>query len=200
MFERFTPTARAVVVDAQAQTQRLRHRRVGTEHLLLALLRHGGGAASALREVGVTAEAVQAAIDRCLRTALGSLSEDDAAALKAIGIDLGEVWARIEASFGPVPPAVPPDEPRRRFGLRRSRKACGERPEGRRPFSPRSKKVLELSLREAIRLGHNYIAAEHILLGLLRENGGLAAKILADAGVDFAELRAHSEAALRAAA
>jgi ATP-dependent Clp protease ATP-binding subunit ClpA len=199
MFERFTSAARAVVFDAQAETQRLRHRRIGTEHLLLALLHHGGGAATALRDVGVTTDGVQAAIDRYLCEAPGGLGEDDAAALRAFGIDLDEVRARIEASFGPEPPALRPERPSRWFGLRRSRPASECR-EGRRPFSPRSKKVLELSLREAVRLGHKHIAAEHILLGLLRENGGLAAKILAEAGVDFAELRARAEAALRAAA
>lgn len=200
MFERFTRAARAVVIDARAQTRRLHHRRVGTEHLLLALLRHGDSAAAALRGVGVTAEAVEAAIDRHLRNAPGILGEEDAAALRAIGVDLFEVRARIEENFGPVPLTPQPEEPRRWFGLRRSRTARGESAGGHLRFSPRSKKVLELSLREAIRLKHKEIGAEHILLGLLRENRGLAATILAEAGVDFADLRHRAEATLRAAA
>ena len=84
---------------------------------------------------------------------------------------------------------------------RRPRAAAG----GRRryvggPFSPRSKKVLELSLREALRLRHRHIGTEHILLGLLREGHGLAALVLTEAGVDLDDLRRRVEAALRTAA
>ncbi|WP_306216303.1 Clp protease N-terminal domain-containing protein [Actinoplanes sp. RD1] len=68
------------------------------------------------------------------------------------------------------------------------------------PFSKRNKKVLELSLREAIRLKHNYIAPEHIMLGILREGQGLAARILADQGVDFELLRADLTRSLGSAA
>jgi ATP-dependent Clp protease ATP-binding subunit ClpA len=57
------------------------------------------------------------------------------------------------------------------------------------PFSPRAKKVLELSLREALRLNHKFIAPEHLMLGILREGQGLAARILADRSVDFDQLR-----------
>jgi ATP-dependent Clp protease ATP-binding subunit ClpA len=200
MFERFTPTARAVVVDAQEECRRLRHQYIGTEHLLLALLRHGEGAVAVLRDVGVTAELVEADIDRHLGNAPGSLGEDDAAALRSIGIDLDEVRARVEENFGPVLLTPPPEERRRWFGLRRSRKAHGEHVGGHIHFAPRSKQVLELSLREAVRLKHKEIGAEHILLGLLREERGLGARILADAGVDFADLRHRIEATLRAAA
>jgi ATP-dependent Clp protease ATP-binding subunit ClpA len=200
MFERFTSSARSVVVDAQTECRRLRHQRIGTEHLLLALLRHGDGAAAALRDVGVTPDLVEAAIDRHLRNAPGSLGEDDAAALRSIGIDINEVRARVEENFGPVPLTPPTEERRRWFGLRRSRTARGEGTGGHIPFSPRSKQVLELSLRETLRLKHKEIAAEHILLGLLRENRGLAAKILAEAEVDVADLRRRVEAALRTAA
>ncbi len=68
------------------------------------------------------------------------------------------------------------------------------------PFSARSKKVLELSLREAIRLRHRHIGTEHILLGLLREGNGLAALALTEAGVDLADVRQRVEVALRASA
>lgn len=81
--------------------------------------------------------------------------------------------------------------PRRRWGRRRY---VGG------PFSPRSKKVLELALREAIRLRHHHIGTEHILLGLLREGNGLAALVLAEAGVDLDDLRRRVETALRTAA
>ena len=57
------------------------------------------------------------------------------------------------------------------------------------PFTPRAKKVLELSLREALQLGHNYIGTEHILLGLVREGNGVGAQILLDLGVDLAQAR-----------
>ena len=62
-------------------------------------------------------------------------------------------------------------------------------PSGHIPFTPRAKKVLELSLREALQLGHNYIGTEHILLGLIREGEGLAARVLVDAGVDLSAVR-----------
>ena len=64
-----------------------------------------------------------------------------------------------------------------------------ESPKGHIPFTPRAKKVLELSLREAIGLGHNYIGTEHILLGLVREGEGVAAQVLTDLGITLAELR-----------
>ncbi|EEH64602.1 ATPase family associated with various cellular activities (AAA) [Gleimia coleocanis DSM 15436] len=62
-------------------------------------------------------------------------------------------------------------------------------PTGHIPFTPRAKKVLELSLREALQLGHNYIGTEHILLGLIREGEGVASKVLVKLGADLAELR-----------
>ena len=62
-------------------------------------------------------------------------------------------------------------------------------PSGHIPFTPRAKKVLELSLREALQLGHNYIGTEHILLGLVRENEGVAARILADFDADSEKIR-----------
>jgi hypothetical protein len=63
-------------------------------------------------------------------------------------------------------------------------------PEGHIPFTARAKKVLELSLREALQLGHNYIGTEHILLGLLREGEGVAAAVLTEMGVEFSAARA----------
>ena len=65
----------------------------------------------------------------------------------------------------------------------------GSSPSGHIPFTPRAKKVLELSLREALQLGHNYIGTEHILLGLLREGEGVAAQVLVKLGADLARVR-----------
>ena len=67
---------------------------------------------------------------------------------------------------------------------------------GRPPFTPRAKKVLELSLREAVRLEHNYIGTEHLLLGLLREADGVGAQVLTGLGADLSELRANVESLL----
>jgi hypothetical protein len=65
----------------------------------------------------------------------------------------------------------------------------GSAPSGHIPFTPRAKKVLELSLREALQLGHNYIGTEHVLLGLIREGEGVAAQVLGDLGADLATVR-----------
>jgi ATP-dependent Clp protease ATP-binding subunit ClpA len=204
MFERFTHSARAVVIDAQEEARRLKHQRIGSEHLLLAMLRTDGGAATLLSAEGITLEGVEAAIDRLVGAGPGALGAEDAAALRAIGIDLDEVRARIEENFGPVPLAPPPvEEPRRwRFGRRRrsERRPQGIGPVRHLPFSPRAKKVLELSLREALRLESNRIGSEHILLGIIRDNEGLAARIMADAGVDFRAMRSRIEDSLREAA
>src|SRR2546430_357104 len=127
----------------------------------------------------------------------GGLGDDGAAALKAIGIDLPAVRAKIEELFGPGALDPPDPEPRRGL-LRRRRTPQG--PTNRIPFAARSKKVLELSLREALRLGHNYIGSEHILLGLIREGEGLAAQILVESGVSLDDLRARTMAALNQAA
>jgi ATP-dependent Clp protease ATP-binding subunit ClpA len=62
-------------------------------------------------------------------------------------------------------------------------------PSGHIPFTPRAKKVLELSLREALQLGHNYIGTEHLLLGLIREGDGVAAQVLLNLGADLEETR-----------
>jgi ATP-dependent Clp protease ATP-binding subunit ClpA len=195
MFERFTREAREVVVGAQEAARRLAHRRIGTEHLLLSLLANGGGTAGVMNDHAVTTQTVETAIARHLGNAPGMLGPADAAALKVIGIDLDQVRAHLEANFGPEPfarPAAP--QPRRRFGLRRSQRDDeGPPPTGHIPFSPRAKKVLELSLREALRLKHREIRSEHILLGLIREGEGLAAKILVEAEVDLRGLRAEVE-------
>jgi hypothetical protein len=115
------------------------------------------------------------------------LGARDAEALRAIGIDLDAVRAQVEQRFGPGALEVPAESAAWRGWLGRRRPAGP--PQGHIPFSARAKKVLELSLREATALRHGYIGAEHLLLGLVREGEGLAAKVLHDAGVDLPDLR-----------
>jgi ATP-dependent Clp protease ATP-binding subunit ClpA len=190
MFEQFTTPGREVVTGARAQADQLGHRHVGTEHLLLALLAPAAGApATLLAAAGLTEASVRADITRL--TGAGQFGESDVAALEAIGIDLNAIKAKLEESFGPG--ALEPEVPPTRYGLF-GRKVSGGR------FTPRAKKVLELGLREAVRLKHNYIGTEHLLLGLIREGEGLAAQIMHEAGVPFDALRHDLERALRAAA
>ena len=135
MFERFTERARQVVVLAQDEARGLKHNYIGTEHLLLGLLREEEGlAARVLEGLHVTAEEVRAQVRRII-------GEGD------------------EVAVGQI------------------------------PFTPRAKKVLELALREAMSLGHNYIGTEHVLLGIARENQGVAARILLDFDVDAEKIR-----------
>jgi hypothetical protein len=135
MFERFTERARQVVVLAQEEARTLKHNYIGTEHILLGLLREEEGlAARVLESLDITVERVRGQVVRIV----GS----------------GE-----EVTSGQI------------------------------PFTPRAKKVLELALREALSLGHNYIGTEHILLGLVRENEGVAARILLDFDADSETVR-----------
>lgn len=168
MFERFSKPAREVVMHARQEAQDQGHRHVGTEHLLLGLVWQPGGAHDALVAAGLTHARVAEAI--AASTMLGSV---DAAALKTVGIDLDAVLSRITETFGSdaLQRAMPP---RRRW---------------RGGVTPRVKKVLALALREAIHLGSNTIGTEHILLGILRDGDGRAARILADAGISADELR-----------
>ncbi|MHB0977555.1 MAG: ATP-dependent Clp protease ATP-binding subunit [Candidatus Aquicultorales bacterium] len=135
MFERFTERARRVVVFAQEEARMLNQNYIGTEHLLLGLIRE---------EEGVAAKALQ-----------------------NLGISLYDVRAQVEEIIGRGTSA----------------------PVGHIPFTPRAKKVLELSLREALQLGHNYIGTEHILLGLIREGEGVAARVLYNLGADLDRVR-----------
>ena len=188
MFERFTKPARAVVGSAESEARRLRQPQIGTEHFLLALLdEDSGGAYTVLHTAGLDREQVRTEVERLVGRSARVLTDADAEALKSIGIDLDAVLASVERSLGPdawVPVVGPPE----RRGLLRRRP--GERTTPRRSrFGPRAKKVLELSVREAIRLHSDSIGSEHILLGLLREGEGLAAKILVDAGLTIEDLR-----------
>jgi ATP-dependent Clp protease ATP-binding subunit ClpA len=185
MFERFTDRARQVTVDAQATARRLGHGHIGTEHLLLGLLHSDGMAAQVLRGLGVTPAAVEREV--LAEVGRGPLGAGDAEALGAIGIDLDEVRRRMEASFGPGALHWHPDPDCR-----------GARPRlGHIPFTPRAKKVLELSLREALALKHRHIGTEHILLGLVREGEGLAMLVLTRLGAGAELIRARVLDALR---
>jgi ATP-dependent Clp protease ATP-binding subunit ClpA len=199
MFERFTQAARDIVMQAQSEARDLRHPFVGTEHLLLAMISNGADPIpAALRDSGADPAALRQAIITRVGSSPASAEPlpdpdaDDAAALKAIGIDLDAVRRAIEDTFGPGALCLSrPVEPKRRGRLRRFSGG------GHVPFSRRAKKVLELSLREAIRLKHTFIAPEHLMLGILREGQGLAALVLADAGTDVAKLRDDLTRSLR---
>ena len=124
-----------MVVLAQEEARGLRHNYIGTEHLLLGLLRE---------EEGIAARV-----------------------LESLDVTLDEVRAQVARYVG----------------------AGDELIAGQIPFTPRSKKVLEMSLREALSLGHNWIGTEHVLLGLARENEGVAARILLDLDADAEKVR-----------
>ena len=101
---------------------------------------------------------------------LGLIHEGEgvaAKALESLGISLEAVRNQVEEIIG----------------------QGGSSPSGHIPFTPRAKKVLELSLREALQLGHNYIGTEHILLGLIREGEGVAAQVLVKLGADLSRVR-----------
>jgi len=189
MFERFSPQAREVVISAQAEARRLHHNYIGTEHLLLGLMdKEHTLSGRLLAEHGLDRPGAEAAILRLLGTADCGPGELDAEALETIGIDLSTIRDKVEAAFGAG--ALDREPARTRTG----RLISGRHS----PFTARVKKVLELSLREALRLQSKRIADGHLLLGLLREGKGLAAKVMTDAGIDFDVLRAEIDAQLTA--
>jgi len=196
MLERFTTPARDAVMRARVEAQLARHRFVGTEHLLLALLHpEAGRTATILGEMGVDLAGTREAVTRLVGQPDAPLGPADAEALRSIGIDLDAVLASVEKTFGPGALDDPNDpEPlagvvarQAGRGLFGRRKASG----GSVRFSQRAKKTLELALREALARKDNFIGAEHLLLGILREGEGLGAQVLAEAGVDFAVLRSR---------
>jgi ATP-dependent Clp protease ATP-binding subunit ClpA len=193
MFERFTTAARQTVAGAKKEADDLGGGLIGTQHLLLALTSPDAGVAhQVLHTAGLDERRVRAETVRLVGTPTRVLGEEDAAALRTIGIDLDSVLARIEESFGPdamrVPPATPPGEQLRRRARRAGR------------LTPRARKAVELALREAIRLHDRHIGTEHLLLGLIREGEGLAARILVDNGIALDDLRSAVLARLDRAA
>ncbi|MGB4182381.1 MAG: ATP-dependent Clp protease ATP-binding subunit, partial [Dethiobacteria bacterium] len=135
MFSRFTERAQQVLVLAQEEAKRLNHNFIGTEHLLLGLVREGSGIA--------------------------------ARALQNMNVDLNRVRSEVER--------IAPKGDKLYFqGI---------------TYTPRAKRVVELSIEESQNLGHNYVGTEHILLGLLREGEGIAAQVLTNLGVDLERAR-----------
>ena len=172
MFERFTSQARSVVTHAQHVARELGHPSIGTQHLLLAILDEPGGAgARALGTLGVEAHVVRDDVRRLDRER-AAFSDEDVDALRTVGIDLDEVRRSVEEAFGPG--ALERDATCRRGPTR-----------GHVPFTRGAKKALELSLREALRLGHRHIGTEHLLLGLVRDDRCTAARILSGRGADL---------------
>jgi len=202
MFERFTTAARETVQRARGEAIAAHRRHIGTEHILIALLATDRGVAyGVLSAAGLTAEGVRADALRLVPPPAEPLGPDDAEALRAIGIDLDAVIASVESTFGKGALRAPEDdEPRRRRGLFRRGGGAPTGSHDHPHFSPRAKKVLELSLREALRRGDDHIGAEHILLGLIREGDGLAAKILSETGRSLDALRTEVDRGLDDAA
>ncbi|GAA5194837.1 Clp protease N-terminal domain-containing protein [Rugosimonospora acidiphila] len=204
MFERFTESARDVVTGAQREARALGHRHLGTEHLLLGVLRGPDDdlAVRVLREAGIGPDRVRAEIDRLAGSELDPLGAGDAAALQSIGIDLDAVRMKIEETFGPGALEEPAPVRPRRWPRRGGNAAVAPAPSDSRhiPLTPHAKKALELSLREALRLRDRHIGTEHLLLGLLRGGEGLAVRVLTEAGVTVDGLRARVESAMGEAA
>ena len=174
MFERFTKDARQAVVLAQQEALALHHGWIGTEHVLLGVLRADGDGARLLAGFGVDADGVRDDVVRMIGRGEDDIDPD---ALATLGIDLDAIRERVERAFGPG--ALTRRRPCRRGVLGPSV-----------PFTPRAKKALELTLREAISLGQRDLRPEHLVLGLLREGDGVAAQLLTERGVTLAAARA----------
>ncbi len=136
MFERFTDRARKVMALANQEAQRFNHEYIGTEHILLGLVKEGSG-------VGANV-------------------------LKNLGADLHKVRMEVEKLVKSGPDMVQM---------------------GKLPQTPRTKKVIEYAIEEARALNHNYVGTEHLLLGLLREQDGVAATVLMNLGLKLEEVR-----------
>ena len=136
----FTDRVRKVLQMAREEAARLHHEYVGTEHILLGLIREGEGVAAAV--------------------------------LTNLNVDLDEIQQKIEETVkkGKAAAAAGPDL----------------------PYTSRAKKVLELAMAEARDLNHSYVGTEHLLLGLLREEKGIAAQVLTDAGVNLEQAKAET--------
>lgn len=177
MFERFTHSARRVVVRGQEEAHSFGHSWVGTEHLLLGVVAQPEACGvNALTELGINLHTARAALSQVVGT--GGLGPSEAEALRTLGIDLDQVRHRVEATFGRGALDQPPRRrARRRLLLWRPR--CEPEPgSGHLPFVPPAKRALERSLREARNLGDRHIGVEHILLGLLDPDGSTAIELL----------------------
>jgi len=136
MHDKFTERVRKVIYLAREEAARLQHDYIGTEHLLLGVIREGEGiAATVLNNLGLDLDRIRQEVESMVSAAGGTMT-------------IGEI-----------------------------------------PFTPRAKRVLELAVEEARSLGHNYVGTEHLLLGLIREGEGVAAKVLLELGVDRKRVR-----------
>src|SRR3989440_1035347 len=136
MYERFTDRARKVMQLANQEAQRFNHEYIGTEHILLGLVKEGTGVAANV--------------------------------LKNLDIDLRKIRMEVEKIVQAGPDMVTM---------------------GKLPQTPRAKKVIEYSIEEARNLNHNYVGTEHLLLGLLREQEGVAAQVLMNLGLKLEDVR-----------
>ena len=136
MFNRFTERARKVILLAKEEAKRFNHDYIGTEHLLLGLIREGEGVAAAV--------------------------------LASMGLSADKIRIEVEKFVQPGPSTI----------------ISGDI-----PFTPRAKRVIELSMEEARSLGHNYIGTEHLLLGLIKEGEGVASQVLISMGLDLDKVR-----------
>ncbi len=138
MFDRFTERARKVIILAKEEAKRFNHDYIGTEHILLGLIKEGESVAAAvLQNLGLSLETIRLEVEKLVQ-------------------------------YGP------------------STMVSGDI-----PFTPKAKKVIELAMDEARRLGHNYIGTEHLLLGLIKEGEGVASHVLLNVGLDLNKVRAE---------
>ena len=136
MFNRFTERARKVILLAKEEAKRFNHDYIGTEHILLGLVREGEGVAAAvLASMGLSSDKIRLEVEKFVQAGPSTVISGDI------------------------------------------------------PFTPKAKKVIELSMDEARNLGHNYIGTEHLLLGLIREGEGVASQVLLSLGLDLDKVR-----------
>ena len=136
MYERFTDRARKVMQLANQEAQRFNHEYIGTEHILLGLVKEGSGVAANV--------------------------------LKNLEVDLRKIRLEVEKIVQSGPDMVTM---------------------GKLPQTPRAKKVVEYAMEEARNLNHNYVGTEHLLLGLIREQEGVAAQVLMNLGLKLEDVR-----------
>src|SRR6188472_2778340 len=138
MYERFTDRARKVMQLANQEAQRFNHEYIGTEHILLGLVKEGSGvAANVLKNLDIDLRKIRLEVEKIVQTGPGGDQ-----------VVLGKL-----------------------------------------PHTPRAKKVIEYSVEEARNLNHNYVGTEHLLLGLLREQEGVAAQVLMNLGLKLEDVR-----------
>src|SRR5262245_35482863 len=139
MYEKFTERAQRVMKLANQEAQRFNHEYIGTEHVLLGLIKEGSGVASNV--------------------------------IKNLGVDLRRIRLEVEklVQCGPDEVTI-----------------------GKRPQTPRAKKVVEYAMEESRDLNHNHVGTEHILLGLLREEEGVAAQVLTNLKLNLDDVRAET--------